>query len=84
MNPYKVLEIDENATTEQIKEAYRRLVKKYHPDKYVDNPLSSLAEEKMREINQAYDMLTGNGAPRRVGLFLVIFGKLQYGWGIFY
>jgi molecular chaperone DnaJ len=62
MNPYKVLEIDENATQEQIKEAYRRLVKKYHPDKYVDNPLSSLAEEKMREINQAYDMLMGNGA----------------------
>ena len=59
MNPYKVLEIDENATQEQIKEAYRRLVKKYHPDKYVNNPLSSLAEEKMREINQAYDMLMG-------------------------
>ncbi len=62
MNPYKVLEIDENATQQQIKDAYRRLVKKYHPDKYVDNPLSSLAEEKMREINQAYDMLTGAGS----------------------
>ncbi len=62
MNPYKVLEIDENASQQQIKEAYRRLVKKYHPDKYVDNPLSSLAEEKMREINQAYDMLTGASA----------------------
>ena len=46
MNPYKVLEIDENATQEQIKEAYRRLVKKYHPDKYVNNPLNSLAERK--------------------------------------
>lgn len=59
MNPYKVLEIDENASQEQIKAAYRKLVKKYHPDKYVDNPLSSLAEEKMREINAAYSMLTG-------------------------
>ena len=64
MNPYKVLEIDENATTEQIKESYRRLVKKYHPDKYVDNPLSSLAEEKMREINQAYDILMGSNGSR--------------------
>ncbi len=59
MNPYKVLEIDENATQEQIKEAYRRMVKKYHPDRYVDNPLNSLAEEKMRDINQAYEMLSG-------------------------
>jgi DnaJ-class molecular chaperone len=61
MNPYKVLEIDQNATQEEIKQAYRRLVKKYHPDKYVDNPLSKLAEEKMRDINAAYDMLIGNG-----------------------
>ena len=64
MNPYKVLEIDEKATQEQIKQAYRRLVKKYHPDKYVDNPLNKLAEEKMREINAAYDMLTENGSSR--------------------
>lgn len=59
MNPYKVLEIDENATPDQIKAAYRKMVKKYHPDKYIDNPLSSLAEEKMREINEAYSILTG-------------------------
>jgi molecular chaperone DnaJ len=67
MNPYKVLEIDENASQEEIKAAYRRLVKKYHPDKYVDNPLSSLAEEKMREINEAYSILTGgsNGSQYR-------------------
>lgn len=67
MNPYKVLEIDENATQAQIKEAYRRLVKKYHPDKYVDNPLNSLAEEKMREINQAYDMISNAGAGASSG-----------------
>lgn len=64
MNPYKVLEIDENATPEQIKAAYIRLVKKYHPDKYVNNPLNSLAEEKMREINVAYDTLTEDTSPR--------------------
>lgn len=62
MNPYKVLEIDESATPEQIKAAYRKMVKKYHPDKYVNNPLSSLAEEKMREINQAYDMLSAGNS----------------------
>ncbi len=64
MNPYKILEINENATPEQIKQAYRHLVKKYHPDKYIDNPLNSLADEKMREINAAYDMLTGENAAK--------------------
>lgn len=57
MNPYEVLGIDKRATDEQIKEAYRELVKKYHPDKYQDNPLADLAEEKLREINEAYEML---------------------------
>ncbi len=59
MDPYKVLEISPNATQEEIKTAYRNLVKKYHPDKYADNPLGDLAEEKMQQINQAYDMLSG-------------------------
>jgi molecular chaperone DnaJ len=62
MNPYEVLGIKQNATPEEIKTAYRTLVKKYHPDKHQDNPLSDLASEKLMEINQAYEMLT-NGAP---------------------
>ena len=43
-----------------MKQAYREMVKKYHPDKYNDNPLKDLAEEKMREINEAYEYLTKN------------------------
>ena len=57
MNPYEVLGVSENATDEEIKKAYKELVKKYHPDKYHDNPLADLAEEKLQEINEAYDML---------------------------
>lgn len=57
MNPYEVLGIKEGASEEEIRAAYRELVKKYHPDKYANNPLSDLAEEKMQEINEAYDML---------------------------
>ncbi len=58
MNPYKVLGISEDATQEEIRAAYLSLVKKYHPDKYTDNPLKELANEKLKEINEAYEMLT--------------------------
>ena len=56
-NPYEVLGVPENASDEQIKQAYRDLAKKYHPDNYSDSPLSDLAEEKMKEINEAYDRI---------------------------
>lgn len=58
MNPYKVLGVNENASQEEIRAAYLELVKKYNPDKYADNPLKELAGEKLKEINQAYEMLT--------------------------
>jgi molecular chaperone DnaJ len=58
MNPYKVLGVRENASEDEVREAYHKLVKKYHPDQYSNNPLSDLAQEKLKEINQAYDMIT--------------------------
>ncbi len=55
-NPYDVLGVSENATDEEIKTAYRTLVRKYHPDNYQDSdPLKKIADEKMKEINAAYD-----------------------------
>lgn len=56
-NPYEVLGVSQNASEEEIKTAYKALVKKYHPDKYQNNPLADLAEEKLQEINEAYDMV---------------------------
>lgn len=56
-DPYEVLGLDRRATEEEIKAAYHALVKKYHPDKYQDNPLADLAEEKLREVNEAYEYL---------------------------
>lgn len=54
---YKVLEINNNSSEEEIKTAYKKLAKKYHPDFYQNNPLAELAEEKLKEINEAYEFL---------------------------
>lgn len=59
-NPYEILGVREGASKEEIKKAYRELAKKYHPDQYGANPLKDLAEEKMREINEAYEYLMRN------------------------
>lgn len=58
-DPYEVLGVPKNATPDEIKAAYRKLAKQYHPDKYVGNPLADLAAEKFKEINEAYETLTG-------------------------
>ena len=57
-DPYSVLGISQNASDEEVKKAYRELARKYHPDNYQNNPLADLAEEKMKEINEAYDAIT--------------------------
>lgn len=57
-DPYSVLGVSPNASDEDIKKAYRELARKYHPDNYQNNPLADLAEEKMKEINEAYDIIT--------------------------
>lgn len=56
-DPYAILGVNRNATDDEIKAAYRELARKYHPDNYADNPLSDLAGEKMKEINEAYDQI---------------------------
>ena len=64
-DPYQVLGIAPSASDDEVKRAYRELSRKYHPDTYVDNPLSDLAEEKFKEIQEAYqqimDMRSGKG-----------------------
>ena len=57
-DPYSVLGISPEATDDEVKQAYRALARKYHPDNYQNNPLADLAEEKMKEINEAYEAIT--------------------------
>ncbi|MBQ9768815.1 MAG: J domain-containing protein, partial [Clostridia bacterium] len=59
-DPYEILGVSRDATDEEIKNAYRQLARKYHPDNYADNPLSDLASEKMKEINEAYDEIVNS------------------------
>ena len=63
-DPYKVLGVSPNATDDEIKTAYRELAKKHHPDNYAESPLSELASEKMKEINEAYDTVMNERRAR--------------------
>ena len=56
-NPYDVLGVSSNASDDEIKRAYRDLMRKYHPDTNVNNPLADLAEEKFKEVQEAYDVV---------------------------
>ncbi len=56
-DPYDILGISRYSTEEDIKKAYRELAKRYHPDNFTDDSMRKLAEEKMKEINEAYNTL---------------------------
>ena len=61
-DPYKVLGVSPNASDEEIKQAYRRLAKQYHPDR---NPGDPVAAKKMQEVNAAYEQIKNPDAYRR-------------------
>lgn len=56
-NPYDVLGVSPSASDDEVKRAYRDLTRKYHPDANVNNPLADLAEEKFKEVQEAYDVI---------------------------
>lgn len=86
-NPYEVLGVNPSATDEEVKSAYRELAKKYHPDNYAQSPLREVAEEKMAEVNSAYDTImeerkarTGSsGAYQQQSYSRQSYGQQAYG-----
>ncbi|MDO5409647.1 MAG: J domain-containing protein [Lachnospiraceae bacterium] len=56
-DPYEVLGVSRDATTDEVKKAYRKLSRIYHPDANVNNPNAAQAEEKFKDIQQAYQQI---------------------------
>lgn len=56
-DPYRVLGVSESATSEEIKKAYRKLSRQYHPDANINNPNKDEAETKFKEVQQAYEQI---------------------------
>lgn len=56
-DPYRVLGVSKGATNEEIKKAYRKLSRQYHPDANINNPNKDEAEVKFKEVQQAYEQI---------------------------
>lgn len=54
---YQVLGVSREASDDEIKKAYRKLSRKYHPDANINNPNKEEAEEKFKQVQQAYDRI---------------------------
>lgn len=77
-NYYDILEIDKNASKEEIKKSYRKKALKYHPDKNPDNPE---AEEKFKEATEAYEVLSDDNKRSQFDQFGSVGGN-QFGSGV--
>ena len=91
-DPYEVLGISRSASEEEIKKAYKALSRKYHPDANINNPNKDQAEEKFKEIQQAYQQIMKertegysyqNGSSRGSYTNTGSYGEGQGGYGGF-
>ena len=67
MDPYRVLGVSSDASDEEIKKAYRKLSRKYHPDANINNPNKEQAEAKFKEVQQAYDQIMNKNSSYGYG-----------------
>ena len=76
-DPYKILGVDKQASPEDIKKAYRKLARQYHPDR---NPGDSAAEERFKEVQSAYDVVGDADKRKQYDAFGSANGR-PGGWG---
>src|SRR5580658_10007519 len=76
---YKTLGVDKKATPEDIKKAYRKLARKYHPD---TNPDDKQAEERFKEISQAHDVLGDPDKRKQYDSGSGVFGAVRGAGGV--
>lgn len=66
---YETLGVERNASDDDIKKAFRKLARQYHPDLHAAEPQKKHAEEKFKEINEAYEILSDQEKRRRYDMF---------------
>ncbi|MGI6007608.1 MAG: J domain-containing protein [Ruminococcus sp.] len=77
LNPYQVLGVPENASMDEIKKAYRKLSRKYHPDANINNPNKKQAEEKFKQVQEAYNQIIAERERGETGGFGGFYGQGQ-------
>ncbi len=78
-DPYQILGVLRDASDEEIKKAYRALSRKYHPDANINNPLKDEAEQKFKEVQQAYQQIMDE--REHGGSYGSTYGNSGYGGG---
>ena len=76
---YQILGVSRDASDEEIKKAYRALSRKYHPDANINNPLKDEAEQKFKEVQQAYQQIMDE--REHGGSYGSTYGNSGYGGG---
>ena len=72
-NYYKVLEIPNNSSKDEIRKAYKKMAVKWHPDKNINN--KEVAEKKFKEIGEAYEILMDDNKKNNINVFYTIQSK---------
>jgi molecular chaperone DnaJ len=78
---YETLGVDRNASDEELKKAYRKLARQYHPDLHAGDQQKKSAEEKFKEVNEAYEVLSDQEKRRRYDTFGHAGGPQGFGGG---